>query len=83
MNRFRAVEGRRLLQLTLNSQASIKALRERLDKAERILKLAEVTRKLETEREKVGGRESHGGSAKGIPWGVGKGNSVWGREARD
>lgn len=69
MNRFREVEGRRLLQLTINSQASIKALREKLDKAERILKLAEVTRKLETEREKVGRR---GVTVLGRPAGVNK-----------
>mgnify|MGYP003684409293 CR=1 FL=1 len=53
MNRFRDAEGRRLMELTINSQASIKTLKEKLEKAERILKLAEVTRKLETEREKV------------------------------
>ena len=34
-------------------QAAIKALRTRLEKAERILKLAELTRKTETEREKA------------------------------
>mmetsp|Transcript_36392 Transcript_36392/g.107967 ORF Transcript_36392/g.107967 Transcript_36392/m.107967 type:complete len:517 (-) Transcript_36392:77-1627(-) len=53
MNRFRDAEGGRLMEVTLNSQAAAKALREKLAKAERILRLAEVTRKLETEREKV------------------------------
>ena len=53
MNKFREREGRRLQELTINSQGSISTLREKLSKAERILKLAELTRKLETEREKV------------------------------
>ena len=34
-------------------EAAIKALGDRKDKAERILKLAELTRRFETEREKV------------------------------
>jgi len=53
MNKFRETEARRLQELTINSQASIKALKAKLERAERILKLAELTRKLETEREKV------------------------------
>merc|ERR1740117_248818 len=53
MNKFRDTEARRLHDLTMNSQTSIKALRVRQEKADRILKLAELTRKLETEREKV------------------------------
>lgn len=53
MNRFREAEGRRLMDLTIHSQAASKTLKEKLDRAERILKLGEVTRKLETEREKV------------------------------
>jgi len=53
MNKFREREGRRLQELTINSQAAISSLKGRLEKAERILKLAELTRKLETEREKV------------------------------
>jgi hypothetical protein len=68
MTRFRDSEGRRLMQLTINSQASVQALREKLNKAERILKLAEVTRKLETEREKV-----HGGTVEGATDGEGEG----------
>lgn len=53
MNKFRETEARRLQELTINSQAAIKALRTRLERSERILKLAELTRKTETEREKV------------------------------
>ena len=53
MNKFREAEGRRLQELVINSQASIAALQAKLEKAERILKLAELARKLETEREKV------------------------------
>lgn len=53
MNKFREREGRRLQELTINSQAAISTLKTKLEKAERILKLAELTRKLETEREKV------------------------------
>lgn len=53
MNKFREVEARRLQELTINSQSSIKVLKTKLERAERILKLAELTRKLETEREKV------------------------------
>eukprot|EP00966_Prymnesium_polylepis_P094105 2178271-Prymnesium_polylepis.1 len=53
MNKFREREGRRLQELTINSQGAISALRAKLEKAERILKQAELTRKLETEREKV------------------------------
>ena len=53
MNKFRDVEARRLQELTLHSQKSIKTLKERLGRAERILKLGELTRQLETEREKV------------------------------
>jgi len=53
MNKFREREAMRLQELTINSQASIQTLTERKEKAERILKLGELTRKLETEREKV------------------------------
>ena len=53
MNRFREREAARLQELTINSQAAITTLTERKERAERILKLAELTRKLETEREKV------------------------------
>ena len=53
MNKFRESEGRRLQELVINSQAAIKSLKGKLERAERILKLAELARKLETEREKV------------------------------
>merc|ERR1719473_1292442 len=53
MNKFREREAQRLQELTINSRASIGALDERRQKAERIIKLAELTRRYETEREKV------------------------------
>lgn len=53
MNKFREREAQRLQELTINSQAAIAALDSRREKAERIIKLAELTRKFETEREKV------------------------------
>jgi len=53
MNKFREREAQRLQELTINSQAAIKALDEKRYKAERIIKLAELTRRYETEREKV------------------------------
>jgi len=53
MNKFREREAMRLQELTINSQTAIGSLKGRLDKAERIIKLAELTRKFETEREKV------------------------------
>ena len=53
MNKFREREAMRLQELTINSQAAIKSLDGRRDKAEKILKLAEISRKYETEREKV------------------------------
>ena len=53
MNKFREREAMRLQELTINSQAAITALTARLEKAERIIRLAELTRKYETEREKV------------------------------
>ncbi|XP_016056706.1 PREDICTED: coiled-coil domain-containing protein 65 [Miniopterus natalensis] len=42
-----------LVKLTLESNATLKALRKIVDKGERILKLAEICRKFETEEEKV------------------------------
>ncbi|XP_004863122.1 coiled-coil domain-containing protein 65 isoform X2 [Heterocephalus glaber] len=42
-----------LVKLTRESNAALKALRKVVDKGERILKLAELCRKLETEEEKV------------------------------
>ncbi|XP_071946491.1 dynein regulatory complex subunit 2-like [Antedon mediterranea] len=53
MNRFRENERARLTQLTLQSSAALKELQRKVDKGERILKLAEQCRKLETEEEKV------------------------------
>lgn len=53
MVRFRDGEARRLQELTLNSRGAIQALGEKLKKAEGILKLAELNRKMETEREKA------------------------------
>ena len=53
MNKFREREAMRLQELTINSQAAIKLLTERKEKAERILKMGELTRRYETEREKV------------------------------
>ncbi|XP_062517140.1 dynein regulatory complex subunit 2-like [Corticium candelabrum] len=53
MNRFREAERSRLTQLTIYSNEAIKELRRKVAKAERILKLSEMCRKLETEEEKV------------------------------
>jgi hypothetical protein len=53
MNKFREREAQRLQELTINSQAAISALDARREKAERLIKLAELTRRYETEREKV------------------------------
>jgi len=53
MNKFREREASRLQELTINSQGAISSLKDRLNKAERIVELAELTRKYETEREKV------------------------------
>lgn len=53
MNLFREQERVRLTELTLLSNNVIKTLRGKLEKAEMIIKLAEMNRKLETEEEKV------------------------------
>jgi hypothetical protein len=53
MNAFRAGEARRLADLTINARAAIAKLESRIGKAEAILRLAELNRKLESEREKV------------------------------
>ncbi|KAJ3323390.1 Dynein regulatory complex subunit 2 [Boothiomyces sp. JEL0866] len=53
MNTFREEERHRLTELTLLSNSVIKALRVKVDKAEQIIKLAEMNRKLETEQEKI------------------------------
>eukprot|EP00232_Nephroselmis_pyriformis_P026137 CAMPEP_0182864200 /NCGR_PEP_ID=MMETSP0034_2-20130328/7042_1 /TAXON_ID=156128 /ORGANISM="Nephroselmis pyriformis, Strain CCMP717" /LENGTH=528 /DNA_ID=CAMNT_0024996449 /DNA_START=166 /DNA_END=1749 /DNA_ORIENTATION=+ len=53
MNKFRNGEGGRLKALSIQSGAAIKELERKMAAAERILKLAELNRKLETEMEKV------------------------------
>eukprot|EP00899_Mesostigma_viride_P021782 jgi/Mesvir1/29605/Mv21460-RA.2 len=53
MNRFREAEIDRLKQLSLNSRAATDSLQEKVRAAERILVLAELNRKMETEQEKV------------------------------
>lgn len=50
MDSFRAVQGERLKQLSLQSQAAERELTAVIQHAERILKLAEMCRKLETEQ---------------------------------
>ncbi|XP_055438483.1 dynein regulatory complex subunit 2 [Bubalus kerabau] len=49
----RGIAQENLVKLTLESSATLKALREIVDKGEKILKLAEICRKFETEEEKV------------------------------
>ncbi|XP_053410598.1 dynein regulatory complex subunit 2 isoform X1 [Nycticebus coucang] len=49
----RAISQENLVKLTLESNATLKALRKIVDKGEKILKLAEICRKFETEEEKV------------------------------
>ncbi|XP_008069081.1 coiled-coil domain-containing protein 65 isoform X1 [Carlito syrichta] len=49
----RAASQENLVKLTVESNATLKALRKIVDKGEKILKLAEVCRKFETEEEKV------------------------------
>lgn len=53
MNRFREEEERRLKELTNNSRNAVEKLKEYLSLGERILKTAELCRRLETEKEKV------------------------------
>jgi chromosome segregation ATPase len=53
MNGFRSTQKRRLNELTKNANASKSLLKEKCELAERILKLAELGRKMETEAEKV------------------------------
>ncbi|KAJ3324163.1 Dynein regulatory complex subunit 2 [Blyttiomyces sp. JEL0837] len=53
MNAFRDQERRRLTELTLQSSKVIKDLDAKVEKAEKIIKLAEMNRKFETEFEKV------------------------------
>ena len=53
MDKFRQGEGQRLKALSLNSRESIDELKNKVEMAEKILHLAELCRKLETESEKV------------------------------
>ena len=53
MNRFRAAEARRLADLTQNVHKCKSKLNDRIELAERILVLAELARKLETDQEKI------------------------------
>eukprot|EP00735_Rhodelphis_limneticus_P007283 TRINITY_DN1979_c0_g1::TRINITY_DN1979_c0_g1_i1::g.23125::m.23125 TRINITY_DN1979_c0_g1::TRINITY_DN1979_c0_g1_i1::g.23125 ORF type:complete len:513 (-),score=165.76,sp/A8JB22/CCD65_CHLRE/51.73/6e-148,NYD-SP28_assoc/PF14775.1/3.2e+03,NYD-SP28_assoc/PF14775.1/6.3e+03,NYD-SP28_assoc/PF14775.1/2.5e+03,NYD-SP28_assoc/PF14775.1/2.5e+03,NYD-SP28_assoc/PF14775.1/4.8e-11,NYD-SP28/PF14772.1/7.2e-06,NYD-SP28/PF14772.1/1.5e+04,NYD-SP28/PF14772.1/1.5e+04,Cas_GSU0054/PF09609.5/0.02,GIDA/PF01134.17/2.8e+02,GIDA/ len=53
MNRFRDSEQKRLTELTIHSHACISELKRKLKLAENILKISELNRKLETEREKI------------------------------
>ncbi|XP_004313168.1 dynein regulatory complex subunit 2 isoform X1 [Tursiops truncatus] len=49
----RGISQENLVKLTLESNATLKALRKIVDKGEKVLKLAEICRKFETEEEKV------------------------------
>jgi len=53
MNSFRSTQKRRLNELTKNANGGKDLLKEKCELAERILKLAELGRKMETEQEKV------------------------------
>ncbi|PAA70359.1 hypothetical protein BOX15_Mlig009197g3, partial [Macrostomum lignano] len=53
MNKIRELQREKLTKMTLESNGALKELRRQGDKADRILKLAEMCRKLETEEEKV------------------------------
>jgi archaellum component FlaC len=53
MNSFREEEKRKLTSMTVLSNGVIKELASKVEKAEQILKLSEMNRKLETEPEKV------------------------------
>ncbi|KAI9309711.1 coiled-coil domain-containing protein 65-like protein, partial [Zopfochytrium polystomum] len=53
MNNFREAEHQRLTDLTLMSSKTIKELESKVDRAEKIIKLAEMNRKFETEHEKI------------------------------
>eukprot|EP00798_Chlamydomonas_sp_ICE-L_P003323 gene3323-13354_t len=53
MDQFRASQGERLRQLSLNSHSAEETLNKKLAVAENILKLSELCRKYETEQEKV------------------------------
>eukprot|EP00968_Pinguiococcus_pyrenoidosus_P022485 scaffold3273_cov244-Pinguiococcus_pyrenoidosus.AAC.2 len=51
--RFRNSQAQRIAELTQNANASILCLKDRRGLAEKLLKLGEISRKLETEKEKV------------------------------
>nr|CAG4711528.1 unnamed protein product [Naegleria fowleri] len=53
MNAFRESEKKRLTELVKMSKETIDSLNEKLEKASRILKLSEVNRRYETERERL------------------------------
>ena len=53
MNRFREEEERRLKELTNNSRNAVEKLKQYLALGEKILKTAELCRRLETEKQKV------------------------------
>ena len=53
MTSFREQERQRLTELTTMSNGVLKMLREKVNKAEQIIRLSEMNRKLETEEEKV------------------------------
>ncbi|KAJ3177286.1 Dynein regulatory complex subunit 2 [Geranomyces variabilis] len=53
MNTFRDRERRKLTELTIVSNKAIKDLKAKVGKAEKIIRMAEMNRKLETEEEKV------------------------------
>lgn len=53
MNKLRDLEREKLTKLTLESNSAIKELKRKSEKGGKILKLAEMCRKLETEEEKV------------------------------
>lgn len=53
MNTFREEERAKLIELSLLSGKTIKTLKSQVERAENIIKLAEMNQKLETEEEKV------------------------------
>lgn len=53
MKKFRANENKKLTELTVMARDALKANQVKIQQAERILQLAELSRKMETEREKV------------------------------
>merc|ERR1719421_1546019 len=77
MTGVREAEDRRLTELTLNSRKAITDLTEKLNLAEKIIRLAELNRKLMTEREKVlpfefagidgSGEQQEGEDLEGLP----------------